>query len=63
MNDLSFKNKVILISTIEFEHLLFEQKNDEYVVTLVDKKGYKILKGYGTSTAKAINDLHHNLIQ
>ncbi len=62
MNDSSYKNKEMHISTIEFEHLLFEQKRDEYIVTLVDKKGYKILKGYGTSTAKAINDLHHNLI-
>jgi len=44
------------------KHLKFEYVSSEYVVTLVDNKGYEILRGYGNSIIEAINDLHHNLI-
>lgn len=62
MNGLQLNNKTTLISTIEFQHLKFEQKRDEHIVTLVDVEGYKITRGYGSSITEAINDLHHNLI-
>lgn len=55
-------NNTILVSTIEFEHLIFEGKSDEYSVSLVDSEGYKIIKGYGKTTIEAINDMHNNLI-
>jgi len=48
----------VLFSTIEFEHLTFEHRCDEHFVTFVVTKGYKILRGYGKSIIKAINDLH-----
>lgn len=44
------------------KHLRFEKSTDEYIVTLIDKTGFEILKGYGKTTAEAINDLHQNLI-
>ncbi len=62
MNGSLLMTKTKLISTIEFQHLKFEQKCDEHIVSLVDAEGYKITRGYGTSIAEAINDLHHNLI-
>lgn len=45
-----------------FEHVIFENNNKEYIVTLVDNQKYEILKGYGKSIVEAINDLHSNLI-
>ena len=51
-----------LISVVEFQHLSFENQNDEHVVTLIDNQGYKVTRGYGNSIAEAINDMHHNLI-
>ncbi len=62
MNSMRLSENTTLISTIEFEHLKFENHCDEHIVTLVDAKGYKIIRGYGNSIADAINDLHHNLI-
>ncbi len=62
MNGSLLMTKTKLISTIEFQHLKFEQKNDEHIVSLVDAEGYQITRGYGTTIAEAINDLHHNLI-
>lgn len=46
----------------EFKHLMFEEENDEHIVSLIDVKGYKIARGYGTTIIAAINDLHHNFI-
>lgn len=54
------ENKVIKIS--EFKNLKFEYIKNKYVATLIDNQGFEILKGYGVSITKAINDLHHNLI-
>ncbi len=62
MNGSQLMTKTKLISTIEFQHLKFEQKNDEHIVSLVDAEGYQITRGYGTTIAEAINDLHHNFI-
>lgn len=62
MNSSIQNNNTKLISVIEFQHLKFENQNDEHVVTLVDAEGFKIIRGYGNSIAGAINDLHHNLI-
>ncbi len=52
----------IIIATYKLKNLKFEIINDEYVVSLIDKEGYEIIKGYGVSIIKAINDLHHNLL-
>ncbi len=57
MNGIHLNTKTTHVSVIEFEH-----QNDEHMVTLVDAQGYKIIRGYGTSIADAINDLHHNLL-
>jgi hypothetical protein len=46
----------------ELEHLKVEFINHEYIATLIDSKGYGILKGYGSAPAEALNDLHKNLI-
>ena len=46
----------------DFNHLKFDRNENEYVVTLIDQKGYEILKGYGRSTIEAINDMHNKLI-
>ena len=54
-----FKRK---IKIEELEHLKVEFINHEYIATLIDLKGDGILKGYGSTTAEAVNDLHHNLI-
>jgi len=61
MSNSRLKNTA-LVSTIEFKHLTFEHRCDEHFVTLVDKKGYKIIRGYGGSIIDAINDLHSALI-
>ena len=46
----------------ELNYLLFENKNNKCIVTLVDNQKYEILKGYGRNRIEAINDLHSNLI-
>lgn len=46
----------------DFNHLKFSKRKEEYVVALVDKKNYEIIKGYGKSTIDAINDLHNNML-
>jgi len=62
MNAIQFENKLDYINIIELEHLILEIEKGEHIVTLVDAKGYKIIRGYGKSTVEAINDMHHNLI-
>ena len=51
-----------ILSKADLKHLKFQKSEKEYIVTLIDDRGYEILKGYGKSTIEAINDLHHNLI-
>jgi len=46
----------------DLKHLKFQVKNEEHMVTLIDLKGYKILKGYGITPVAALNDLHSNLL-
>lgn len=46
----------------ELQHIKFEFIKQEYVATIIDTDGFEILKGYGLSIIKAINDLHNNLI-
>ncbi len=57
---LNNSNDKLMVS--ELTHLKFEIKNGEHVVTLIDESEYEIIKGYGTSIAEAINDLHSNLL-
>ena len=56
------KNNFINISIKEFKYLEFEVEKGEHIVALVDKEGYKIIKGYGNSIIEAINDLHSSII-
>lgn len=51
-----------LINPMDLKHLKIQVVNSEFTVILVDASGYEILKGYGSSIEKAINDLHHSLI-
>lgn len=51
-----------VINVCELSHLKFDKKVDEHIVTLFDKKGFEIIKGYGKTLIEAINDLHQNLI-
>lgn len=46
----------------QLKHLKFEKKADECIVTLVDSKGYEIIKGYGKVAIEALNDLHSRLL-
>jgi len=62
MNNSRSHNNTMLISTLEFEHLTLESQSNKHIVTLVDVKGYKIIRGYGKCIIEAINDLHHNSI-
>jgi len=45
-----------------FKHITFEKLEKEYVGTLVDLNGSKLVRGYGNTTIEAINDLHSNLL-
>jgi len=45
-----------------FKHMTFEKLDKEYVVSLVDLNGNKIVRGYGNTTIEAITDLHNNLL-
>ncbi len=46
----------------QLKHLQVQHNNDEYIVSLVDSKGYEIVKGYGHTVIEAINDLHSCLV-
>lgn len=62
MNTIHLENKLKHVNIIELEHLMLEVKKGEYIVTLVDATGYKIIRGYGKCAIEALNDMHHNLI-
>ena len=44
------------------KHITFEKLPNEYVASLVDSKGNKIVRGYGSTTIEAINNLHSNFL-
>jgi len=46
----------------QLKHLKFEEHQNEYMVTLIDLKGFEIVKGYGSTSIDALNDLHHQLL-
>lgn len=46
----------------DLKYLRFQFQKDRHLVTLIDLKGFEILKGYGRNAAEALNDLHNNLI-
>ena len=56
------------IETIVMDHysllkyLKFECVDDAHIVTLIDERGYEIVRGYGNSRIDAINDMHGTLI-
>ena len=62
MLPLNLIEQEIYIDTIQFKHLKFEKSKDEYIVTLIDKVGYEIVRGYGDTIVEAINDLHSLLL-
>lgn len=47
---------------IDLKHIKFEEKEDQYIATLIDEDQYEILKGYGTTKTEALNDLHQSLL-
>lgn len=51
-----------IINLSDLSYLKFDKKTTKYIVTLIDEKGFEIIKGYGKTLEIAINDLHHNLI-
>jgi len=52
----------MVIKFTELKNLKVEINNKEYCVSLIDKAGYEIVRGYGETVVEAINDLHSNLI-
>lgn len=46
----------------DLKYLTFQMQKDMHMVTLIDAKGFEILKGYGNTRVEALNDLHNNLI-
>lgn len=46
----------------ELRHLMLTKKDGQNIVSLIDKDGYQILRGYGPSIVEAINDLHAGLL-
>jgi len=49
-----------IINLSDLKHLKVEFIKNEYVVTLVDDQAFEIVKGYGDSVSKALNDLLSN---
>ena len=45
----------------ELKNLKIEFFNKNYIVTLIDKQNFEIIKGDGLTIVEAINDLHSNL--
>ncbi len=58
----TLKEVAIYADIDQFKHLQVQHDNGEYIISLVDSKGYEIVKGYGKSTTEAINDMHSCLI-
>ncbi|WP_370479787.1 hypothetical protein [Tamlana flava] len=50
-----------MIELEKLANLKFEIKNNIHCVSLIDKKGFEIIKGYGKTIIDAINDLHSRL--
>lgn len=46
----------------QLKHLQVEHVNGEYIISLVDSKGYEIIKGYGIKIIEAINDMHRGIV-
>ena len=44
------------------KHIMVEENSDGFVATLVDNSGFEIVRGFGSDTTEALNDLHSNLI-
>lgn len=53
-------NQELTIEELKNIKITFENKM--YVVALIDKTGFEIIRGYGDTPADALNDLHSNLI-
>jgi hypothetical protein len=46
----------------KLKYIKLEFIKEQYEATIIDQKGFEIVKGYGTSPESAINDLIHGLI-
>ena len=62
MHELQSKEINLSVEIQKLNYLNIKESGTGMVVTLVDKEGYEILKGYGKTVEDAINDLHHNLV-
>ncbi|PKV50255.1 hypothetical protein ATE84_2310 [Aquimarina sp. MAR_2010_214] len=62
MNEQKKIEQEIVEKQDHLKHLLFEEVNDAYIVSLNDSSGYAVVKGYGNTVIDAINDLHSGLI-
>jgi len=43
-------------------NITVKENQDGFVVALIDDQGFETVRGFGANPAKAINDLHRNLI-
>ncbi len=50
------------LSLNQLKSLKIMQLGKSYSVSLVDNEEFEITKGYGSTVAEAINDMHNNLI-
>lgn len=60
MNSISKVEEYIDIN--QLQHVQIEHIEKEYIVSLIDSKGYEIIKGYGSTLPEALNDLHAGLL-
>lgn len=50
------------LETTELKNIKISFQNGEYIATLIDDKGFEVIRGFGINPTEAINDLHKNLI-
>lgn len=50
-----------MIELEKLTNLRFEIQYNEHCVSLIDKSGYAVVRGYGENIIDAINDLHSRL--
>ena len=46
----------------KLKHLKLKFSDNLYIVSLIDRKGYEIIRGFGSSITEAINDLHSSVL-
>jgi len=56
------ENEFELNTVLVLKNIQIEEVEGQYKVELIDKEGDPILRGFGITPFKALNDLHNNLI-